>query len=417
VSVIQEVAAPVATEEGQGTPAPGAVDLRRLLLRLAAVVSGISGLAYAWYMPKRYVPDFLVYRGGGMRLFGAHLYSDHVTSLHLLFTYPPFAALLFVPLGHLSAAAALGLWSVMNAVALVGLLALTLKVCLGRRLGDRLWLVAPALTLPAVLLGPVGYDLDLGQINIFLVLMILADLTCVLGRSTKVLPRGVLVGATAAIKLTPLVFVPYLFLTKQFRAAWTALASFVVISLGMFAVAPRASWVYWTVDAWNSGRVGSSSNLSDQNLRSAFIRLGGSPHSHVLSLLTVVALVSGLALAAWAYRRSSSLLGILVCAVTGLEVSPVSWSHHYVWIIPILGWMVLSADRPRFGRWWAVLLGAVMWASPFWWFKGHTHFGFGSYVAVNSFFFCVVAFQIGVALMLWNRRSVKIEYPLLTTQP
>ena len=65
---------------------------------------------------------------------------------------------------------------------------------------------------------------------------------------------------------------------------------------------------------------------------------------------------AGLLLAAQAHRRSSPLLGVLVCAATCLLVSPISWVHHLVWVVPAILWLAFAPDRPRFGP---VLAGAT----------------------------------------------------------
>ena len=51
--------------------------------------------------------------------------------------------------------------------------------------------------------------------------MVVADLTLDLP-----LPRGILVGLAAAIKVTPIILIPYLFLTRQGRAGVRAIATF-----------------------------------------------------------------------------------------------------------------------------------------------------------------------------------------------
>ncbi len=63
-------------------------------------------------------------------------------------------------------------------------------------------------------------------------------------------------------------------------------------------------------------------------------------------LADVVIGVTGLALAAWASHRGQEIVGVLVCALTGLLVSPVSWTHHWVWIAPMLAVLADFSTRP-----------------------------------------------------------------------
>ena len=123
-------------------------------------------------------------------------------------------------------------------------------------------------------------------------------------------------------------------------------------------VAPRPSWLYFTKDAFAISRVGNSEGLSNQTLHAAIVRAHLSVSSGILDLFAVGVLCGGIALAAVAYRRSSAMLGVLVCAATGLLVSPISWIHHFVWIVPALVWLTVGTDRPAKGEWWA-LAGAL----------------------------------------------------------
>jgi alpha-1,2-mannosyltransferase len=253
-------------------------------------------------------------------------------------------------------------------------------------------------------LSPVLLTLDYGQVNILIVLLVLLDLTCVITLRSHTLPRGVLLGVAAAIKLTPLLFIPFLLLTRQFRAAGTALGTFLLCSLGTFAIAPHSSELFWSTKVFERGR--DLIFISDQNLHSALQRLTGTPPSPVLGgLLTLLFAVGGLAVATWAYRSSSPALGVLVCAVTGLIISPVSWAHHYVWVLPVLAWLVLGPDRPRNGRWWALALAVLFWVAPIWWVPNTQPASAGPFVllAGNSFFLAAVAFLILAGALLWSR--------------
>jgi alpha-1,2-mannosyltransferase len=50
---------------------------------------------------------------------------------------------------------------------------------------------------------------------------------------------------------------------------------------------------------------------------------------------------------------------VLLCALTGLLVSPISWSHHWVWAAPALALMADRAVRTRTRAAWAVCAGLV----------------------------------------------------------
>ena len=184
---------------------------------------------------------------------------------------------------------------------------------------------------------------------------------------SKTIPYGILTGLTAAVKLIPLIFVPYLFLIRQFRAMWVTLATFVACGLGLAILAPHTSWLFWTKYVSDANRVGGTAFISNQSLRAVIIRFH---HASVPNSVVYVAAIgfglAGLGLAWWAHRSSSPLLGILVCATTGMVVSPITWAHHMVWVVPILLWLVLGDDRPVGGWIWAVAAALVFWKAPIW---------------------------------------------------
>ncbi len=310
-------------------------------------------LAWFAHFPQM---DFQVYRMGGQHVLGGDLYSSEITVLgrHLLFTYPPMAAILFWPFSQFSIFAGQIIWDAIDLVALTALIAVSIAAARSRSVVSSDWRTALVLLAPiGFLLYPVRYNLALGQINVVLVLMIVADLTIGVSRQGRDLPKGVLVGTAAAIKLTPLIFIPYLVASRQWRPARNATLTFVLATGAMFALSPRASWLYFTTDAYDVTRVGNVNRIENQTLHAAIARTHLSMPPALFDLISLIVLCVGIAVAAVAYRRSSSMLGILVCAATGLMLSPISWIHHYVWIVPALIWLVLGTDRPAKGEYWA----------------------------------------------------------------
>ena len=385
-----------------------------------ATVVGVASLVWClvdvwertWH---QYQLDLAVYVLGAHHLIDGRLYTASLpTSPHLPFTYPPIAALVFVPLTALSRQAGQLVWATVNVACLYAILVLSLRVVVPGIDRTRLALVALGAMGPTMLLEPVWLTFFFGQINLVLCAAILADLTLVLRVGDRALPRGVLLGVSAAIKLIPLVFVPYLFVTRQFRAAWTSIAAFVGATLLAFVCNPSVTWSYFTTYATDAQRVGTTFYISNQSLRGAVERLD---HRMVAVPLITAAegavLVAGIALAWWAHRASSPFLGILVCATTGMLVSPISWEHHLVWAVPILLWLALAPDRPVGGPAWAVGGTAVLvWAPLLRVPSGgvnelHEH-GWQLLIG-QSFFFLMAAFLLGVAalLTLRQRRAVR----------
>lgn len=276
--------------------------------------------------------DLQVYRAGAEHLLdGVPLYDGGVL-LDLPFVYPPFAAVVFVPLTVLPLPVLKLVWTVAG-VALV--------VFVVRRSAALLeWRATPAVValLVAVLLAldPIRTTFYLGQINVVLLAVVLAD---VAGRAGRC--RGVGVGLAAAVKLTPLVFVGYLLLTGRVRAAMTALATFAV-ALGVgFLVAPADSVTFWLEGTFAAAdRISPVASTANHSLNGLLVR-AGAPGWVELSASAVVA-VAGLAVAVHAHRRGETLLGVTVCGLLSAAVAPFAWSHHFVWFGPLV---VLLAHR------------------------------------------------------------------------
>ncbi len=385
--------------------------------RWLAVASIVGAASAAWCLVdvwsrtwNQYQLDLAVYVLGAHHLVDGHLYSASLpTTPHLPFTYPPIAALAFIPLTVLPRQAAQLVWAAVNIASLYAVVALSLRAVVPGMDRSRLALVALWVLGPTMLLEPVWLTFYFGQINLVLCAAILADLTLELRVGGRTLPRGVLLGISAAIKLIPLVFIPYLFLTRQFRAAWTTLVTFVAVTVLALAFNPSVTWAYFTKYATDAQRVGTVFFISNQSLRAAADRLA---HRQIAVPLVTAAeaivLVAGIALAGWAFRESSSFLGILVCATTGMVVSPITWEHHLVWVVPILLWLSLAPDRPAGGPVWAAAAaGVLVWAPLLRVPSGgdnelHEHgwqLGIG-----QSFFGLMAVFLVGVAVQLAVRR-------------
>jgi alpha-1,2-mannosyltransferase len=400
-------------------PHEGPATLATRLFRWApAAISFAAALTLGLFFALRtYEVDLGVYlRLGGRYVFTSHLYSFTLPNTGLLFTYPPFAALLFAPWQRAFTtvdAVQIG-WTLCNLAALIALLVLSIRIVkpdLGRAATARLALL---LTMPALLLNPVFLTVGFGQINLVVALLVLWDLLTSRRIGRFEVPLGVATGLAAAVKLTPLIFIPYLLLTGRARGARNAFLTFASCGLVTFAVAPQSSVAYWTKDLFEPTRTATSvltpglSFISNQSLWSLVMRVHhGSVSSAVMIPLLAVVATAGLWLAARAHRRSSPMLGVLVCATTCLVVSPVTWAHHMVWIVPALLWLALAEDRPRYGRAMAAAAAVLFWSAPIWWVPHakllELHLNAWQLVAGNSFFLATALFLMGAAIHVARR--------------
>jgi alpha-1,2-mannosyltransferase len=388
---------------------------RALRRWLPAVLSAAGALGLSLYLAFRnYQVDIDVYRMGGRHLLLSDLYSVKFGNSGLLFTYTPFAALVFASFGlRLGIWSLQCVWAITNIVALAALLYLSIHIVVPRLRRKQVVRWALLLLLPALALNPVFNTVGLGQINLVLCLLITWDLATERRIGSRQLPLGIATGLAAAIKLTPIIFVPYLIITRRARGALYAVITFIACEAVAFFVTPGDSWTYWTRDILDSKRAGALLYTSDQNLSSVLQRMHHGPLSAwVLAPSLVVIGVGGMALGAWAHRRSSVVLGLLVGATTGLIISPITWVHHMVWVVPVIIWLAAGADRPRQGRLLAGCTAVLFIAAPIWWVPtswkvtNHApelHQNLWQFFAGNSFLLAMLGFLVGVAVMLLRR--------------
>ena len=218
-----------------------------------------------------------------------------------------------------------------------------------------------ALVLPVLFFDPVRQTFLLGQVNIILALMIVADLTMDLP-----LPRGILVGLAAAIKVTPIILIPYLFLTRQGRAGLRAIASFVAAALLAVACNASTSWSYWTHYIRDPQRAGMLSWIGNQGILGATERMLG----HTVTTPTTFVIVVTVGVRRPRDRRRAPTAGprrSSACSwwrPPSRWPVPVSWSHHFIWMVLLVAWLALAEDRPRAGEWWALAVAVLLWAAP-----------------------------------------------------
>ncbi|WP_042365927.1 glycosyltransferase 87 family protein [Streptacidiphilus neutrinimicus] len=309
--------------------------------------------------------DLQVYYDGGKALrSSSHLYTGSYTWVRLPFTYPPFSAMVFAAASFLKFAHVQILMTTGTVLALFT----TAWLCWGR-LGHRVSVGRFGATLlaGAVALGtePVQQTLSFGQVNVWLMVIVVADL-CLPDRFRG---KGVGVGLAAGFKLVPAVFIPYLLLTRRWRAAAVATGTFVLTVVGSFALFPTEARQYWGGLFFDSARMGGVEYVGNQSLHGMIDRAlhGGAAVQAVWFVVAGTVAVVGLLLAARQHRRGNEMLAILITGVVGLLASPISWSHHWVWILPALvvgaDWAAHGARRLLDARWLVPLAALLLFAA------------------------------------------------------
>ncbi|WP_413098828.1 glycosyltransferase 87 family protein [Streptomyces sp. Inha503] len=261
------------------------------------------------------------------------------------FTYPPFAALCMLPMALFTWPAAITLSMVLNVAASATLLTWLIGPIV-RRHGWNKWFAFVVAACLFVLLEPVRDTFSFGQVNLLLLVLVFFDawrLSTGRGRFA-----GCGIGLAAAIKLTPAIFIGYLLITRRWRAAATATGTAAAATLLALAVAPGASRVYWTEALWDTDRIGVLSYVSNQSWEGVLARLVDPvPPSGAVWAVGVLAV-----LAVWAHRVRSAVAvgderaGFALTGVTACLISPITWVHHLVWLIPALAVLVDSGLRP-----------------------------------------------------------------------
>ena len=297
------------------------------------------------------VTDLRVYRAGAQTILDGHPLYGAPVLWGLEFTYPPFSAIVFIPFALMGQTAANIVWWSAIVVALIAVIALSFK-SLGYRLDRRMWVLILLLTVCSTALEPVRTTIWLGQINVFLMALVLIDLILLDMIRPNSRLRGIGVGLAAGLKLTPAFFVVYLLAIRRWRAAVTAVITFLgTVALGYLVVGKDAH-TYWMEDVFGAGRIGRVDSPANQSVNGFISQLlayydvrrfaeplrGIPVYSAPAWLWVPFALVAaglGIWAAVVAHRRGRELLAVCIVGMTASTVSPFSWGHHWVWFVPL----------------------------------------------------------------------------------
>lgn len=383
-----------------------------LALIVLIIETGLLTLGRPWVHDNvnPYRIDIDVYRiGGQMILEGQSLYGPIPATeigAELPFTYPPFAALLFtsfaiMPLGW--ASFLLTLTSVLLVVATIFIVLRTMTSLRGRDLHATTILASAVL----VFLDPVVQTLDFGQINVILMLLVVIDVCLGKGRWW----RGTFTGMAIAIKLTPAVFLGFFLVRRDWRALGVTLASFLLWTGIGFLARWNDSLQYWSETLTDTSRIGAAGYTSNQSLNGFLHRIFGDDVSRLWWVLGCT--VVGLFVLALVHRLGrAEVAGMTALGLYALFASPVSWSHHWVWMVPMVLVVADLARRRRGGiapwLWLAVaaltLYDGPQWREPYEGDAGY-HWPWWQHILGNSWLWLLLA---GYAL-LWFTAQPQIQ--------
>ncbi|MFB6846908.1 glycosyltransferase 87 family protein [Streptomyces sp. NPDC056373] len=364
------------------TPALPRTDRGRLLLvlALAALVTVFTAtvpLLRDWFDLRVYYGsiDSWVHHGG-------RVYDYRVPGTTYGFTYPPFAAVAMLPMALLDLRTAIAAALLLNLAAL----ALVMRLLAGQDRQRPGWFGWALIACLLALFEPLRDTFSFGQVNLLLLALVLADARLLATGRGRLAGAGI--GLAAAVKLTPALFIGLLLVARRWHAAAVATA----VALGATALAawvdPDASRFYWTEALWDTGRVGRLDYVSNQSVQGILARLGETDRTvwavAVLAVLGVWVSRTRRAVAAGDWTAAFALTGLAACLV-----SPITWVHHLVWLLPSFA-VLVRAGRPRIaGALYAVLCTSVVWL----WFDDAS--GVDGFVGSNTYAW------ITLGLLLW----------------
>lgn len=317
------------------------------------VVSVAARLAWTYLVPNgaNFV-DLHVYLGGAAALdhpgtLYSYVYADQTPDFPLPFTYPPFAALVFYPLHLLPFGLVALCWQLGIVAALYGVVRVSQRL-----LGVPAWeghRVAMQWTAVGIWIEPLRSNFDYGQINVILVLAVLYA-----AYSSRWWLSGLLVGVAAGIKLTPAITGLYFLGVRRWgAAAFSAIVFFATVGLSVAVIGQQARF-YFTDLLGDAGRIGPIGTSFNQSWRGAISRILGHDAGYGPIVLAGIAVTAVLALLAWRALDGDRLGLLLVVQLFGLLISPISWTHHWVWLLSLMIWLIHGPWRTRAG---ARLLG------------------------------------------------------------
>ncbi|UGT64259.1 mannosyltransferase [Nocardia asteroides] len=345
--------------------------------RWAVAVLGLSLLArLTWLLvvPNGMnVVDLHVYVDGSAGLLNDTLYdftySEKTPDFPLPFTYPPFAAMVFLPLHYLPFTLVAVGWLLAIVAGLYAVIRISFELLLGKEAAAEPGWRTAAIWWTAIGMWtePVRTTIDYGQVNVFLVLGAMLAV-----RSGRWWVSGGLVGLIAGIKLTPAITGLYFVARKRWLAAvFSAVVFGATVGLS-FLVAPADARRYFTTLLGDADRIGPVGSVWNQSLRGTLSRLLGHDVQSGPVWIVAVLVAAVLAFLAWRALAPDDLLGtLIVVQIFGLLVSPISWSHHWVWLVPTVLWLLYgplkqaAGARLLAGYWLVTTLIGVPWILSF----------------------------------------------------
>lgn len=372
------------------------------------IVGIVLGLYATWQQVNKtdFPIDMIIYREGVQAfLDGRSLYSEPMKAgdLPLPFIYPPFGAFVMIPLsifGWMDADMAGNIMIILSNALIFFCLYFVLRSAMGTtpiataagvdNVGPELvkkniWWITAVVWGIVVYFEPVDLNNGFAQINIVLMALVVFDLV----PRKRWLPQGTLIGIAAAIKITPAAMLLYFLLRKEWKPIATAAFS-AVIATAIAAIFRWQAFVeFFSVKllAMGTGKdIGVGTDYqSNSSIKGVIQRLftsrevmldNGTVINVVWLVATAITVWLGSRVILAMLRRGFVVDAQLTTAIVMLLISPVSWSHHWIWLTLIVPVFFYRAWAWRRVHWIAGSFIALMtcWSyflmtvPPKWWF-------------------------------------------------
>ena len=297
-------------------------------------------------------------------LHGQNIMEWTSPDFHLWFIYPPAAAIIMLPL-------AIGPFLFWELIWIAGIVIAQNVVMIrcGVPRGLPLALVSAALVIG---MEPIRTTIGYAQINTFLMALVIIDLLPAAPGRKRIIPAGMLIGIAAAIKLTPALFVLMLLILGRKRPAITAMITFAVLTIIGTIAQPDATISYLKSLAGGNTHTSGPLYVGNQSLLGVVLRFFGETRGNTylgLAIAIVVAVLAAVVGAYW-WRQGAHVLAIALVGLGTNLASPLSWTHHFVWILPLgiavvyqfrrRPWPGARADHVPLPRWVTYSCGAVV---------------------------------------------------------
>lgn len=365
------------------------------------------------------------------------------------FTYPPFGAWALSPLT----------WFDYETAARLMIMAIALQTALivaliGRSLGwswGSAFAIAPwAAILVQQCLEPFNQSVGFAQVNTAMMALVMIDVAA--PPSWK--GRGVASGLAAAIKLTPAIAVLIFLLRRQWRSAITMVTTSVAVTLLGCIISKDESASFFIYAMWDPQRAGDPYYTSNQNLKGFVSR---ALPENAWSITWAIAVVLALVAAVWLCLRIqaaatpaapagdavelaasdavaapdavattpaapvlpenlATLLTAAVIMTLGLLVSPITWSHHWVWGLASVVALIAVALRLKSAPLAAVALvqGALFIMAPHWWFShgqvNELHWNMVEQLVGSSYTLAAIASGVALAWALPVQATARLGW-------